>query len=103
MHQWFKDIPKYSKKTDSVRSNICSSGSRTYRNIARRPIQSGVTYAPVVQGHTEIPQTNVTQLNPTNMTQLANGLTELKQKKDNLMNQKGTLINLISALVNKNN
>jgi hypothetical protein len=38
------------------------------RNTATRPIQSGVTYAQVVQGQTEIPQTNVTQLNPTNMT-----------------------------------
>ena len=73
------------------------------RNIATRPIQSGVTYAPAVQGHTEIPQTNVTQLNQTNMSQLANDLTELKQMMDNLMDQIGTLINLISELVNKNN
>jgi hypothetical protein len=49
------------------------------RNIATRPIQSGVTYVQVVQGQTEIPQTNVTQLNPTYMTQPANDLTELKQ------------------------
>jgi len=47
------------------------------RNIATRPINSGVTYAQVVQGQTEIPQTNVTQLNPTNMKQPANDLTEL--------------------------
>jgi len=64
---------------------------------------SGVTYAQVVQGQTEIPQTNVTQLNPTNITQPANDLTELKQIKKNLMDQMGTLISLISALVNKNN
>ena len=38
------------------------------RNIATRPIQSGVNYAQVVQGQTEIPQTNVTQLNPKNLT-----------------------------------
>jgi hypothetical protein len=73
------------------------------RNTAKRPIQSGVTYAQVVQGQTEIPQTNATQLNPTNMTQPANDLTELKQMMNNLTDQIGTLINLISALVNKNN
>jgi hypothetical protein len=38
------------------------------RNIVTRPIQSEVTYAQVVQGQTEIPQTNLTHLNPTNMT-----------------------------------
>jgi hypothetical protein len=48
------------------------------RNIAARPIQSGVTYTQVVQEKTEISQTSVTQLNPTHMTQLANDLTELK-------------------------
>ena len=32
------------------------------RNIATRPIQSGVTYAQVVQGQTEISLTNVTHL-----------------------------------------
>jgi hypothetical protein len=37
------------------------------------------------------------------MTQPANDLTELKQITKNLMDQMGTLINLISALVNKNN
>jgi hypothetical protein len=53
------------------------------RNIATRRIQSGVTYAQVVQGQTEIPQTNVTQLNPTNVTQPANDLPELKQMMKN--------------------
>jgi len=53
----------------------------TERNRATRPIQSGATYAPVVQGQTEVTQTNVTQLNPTNMTQPANDLTELKLRK----------------------
>jgi hypothetical protein len=48
------------------------------RNKATRPIQSGVTYAQVAQGQSEIPQTNVTQLNPKNMTQPANDLTKLK-------------------------
>ena len=48
------------------------------RNIATRPIQPGLTYAQVVQGQTEIPQTNVTQQNPTNMTQPANDFTELR-------------------------
>jgi hypothetical protein len=37
------------------------------------------------------------------MTQPANILTELKQIMKNLMDQIGTLLNLISALVNKNN
>ena len=72
------------------------------RNITR-PIQSGVTYAQVVQGQNEIPQTNVTQLNPTYMTQPANDLRELKQIMKNLMDQMGTITNPISALVNKNN
>jgi hypothetical protein len=36
MLQWFKDIPKYSKKTDSVRSNVCSSSTRTYRNTPNK-------------------------------------------------------------------
>jgi hypothetical protein len=67
------------------------------QNIATRPIQSGVTYAQVVQRQTEIPPPpqNVTQLNPTPMTQSANDLTELKQIMKNLMDQMGTLINLI--------
>ena len=73
------------------------------RNIATRPIQSGVIHVQVVHGQTEIPQTNVTKLNPTNMTQPANDLTELKQMMNNLMDQTGTLINLISAPLNKNN
>ena len=73
------------------------------RNIATRAIQTGVTYAQVVQGQTEIPQTNVTHLNPTNMIKLANGVTRLKQIMKNLMDQMGTLINFISTLVNKNN
>jgi hypothetical protein len=37
------------------------------------------------------------------MAQPTNDITELKQIKRNLMDQMGTLINLISALVNKNN
>jgi hypothetical protein len=37
------------------------------------------------------------------MTQTANDLTELKQMMTNLMDQMGTLLNLISELVNKNN
>ena len=36
-------------------------------------------YAQVVQGQAEIPQTNVTQLNPPNMTKPVNDLAELKQ------------------------
>jgi hypothetical protein len=73
------------------------------RNMAPRSIQPRVTYALVVQGQTEIPQTHVTQPHPTNMTQPSNELTEVKQMMKNLLDQMGTLINLISALVNKNN
>jgi methyl coenzyme M reductase subunit C len=72
------------------------------RNIATGPVQSGVTYAHAVQGQTEIPQTNVTQLNPTNITQLANDLTEIRQIMKNSMDQTGTVINLISAIVKNN-
>jgi hypothetical protein len=71
--------------------------------MAPRPVQPGVKYAQVVQGQTEIPQTNVTQTHPTTMTQPANDLTELKQMMKKMMDQMGTLINLISALVNKIN
>jgi len=46
---------------------------------------------------------NVTQLNLTNITQPANNSTELKQIMKNLMDQMGTLRNLVPALVNKNN
>ena len=42
-------------------------------------------YAQVVQGQTEMPQTNISQLNQTNMTQPADDLTELKQIMTNLM------------------
>jgi hypothetical protein len=55
------------------------------RNTATRPIQSAVTYAQVFQGQTEIPQTNVNQLNPTKMTQPADELTEFKKIMKNLM------------------
>jgi len=71
------------------------------RNIATRPIESGVTYAQGVQGQTGISLTNVTQLYLTHMTQPANDLIEIKQTMKNLMDQMDTLINLISAL-NKN-
>ena len=60
-------------------------------------------YAQVVQGQTEIPQTDVTQLNPTDMAKPADDLTELKQIMKKLMDQMGTLINLISALATNNN
>jgi len=60
-------------------------------------------YAQVVQGQTEIPQTDVTQLNPTDMAKPADDLTELKQIMKKLMDQMVTLINLISALATNNN
>ena len=67
------------------------------RNVATRPIQSGITYAQVVQGQTEIPQTNVTHINPTIMTQPANDLRELEQIMKNLMDQMGTNKTYISG------
>jgi len=57
----------------------------------------------VVQGQTEIPQTNVTQLNPTNITQPADDLTEFKQIMKRLMDQISTILNLILAFATKNN
>jgi len=60
-------------------------------------------YAQVVQGQTEIPQTNVTQLNPTNITQPADDLTEFKQIMKRLMDQISTILNLILAFATKNN
>ena len=68
-----------------------------------RPTPNGVTYAQAVQGQTEPPQTKVTQLHTTNMTHPANYLTELKQMMKNLLYQMGTLTNLITALISKNN
>jgi len=68
-----------------------------------RPTPTGVTYAQVTQGQTEPPQTNVPQPHTKNMTHPANDLTELKQMLKNLLDQMGTLINLITALISKNN
>ena len=48
------------------------------RLIETRPPPSGVTYAQVAQGQTELPQTNVPQPHATNTAQPANDLTELK-------------------------
>jgi hypothetical protein len=76
--------------------------SSIFKKISPKLLDRTV-YAQVVQGQTEIPQANVTQLNPTNMTQPANDLTEPKQITKNLMDQMGILINLISALATKNN
>ena len=73
------------------------------RLIETRPTPTGVTYAQAVQGQTEPPQTKVPQPHTTNMTHPADDLTELKQMMKNLLDQMGTLINLITALISKNN
>jgi hypothetical protein len=69
---------KYSNKTYSVRSDIRSGSSGTNRNT---------TY-----------KRNATKSHE--QTQPASDLTELNQIIKNLMNQMGTLINLMSVLVN---
>jgi hypothetical protein len=73
------------------------------RFIQTRPPQPGATYAQVAQGQTEIPQTNAPQPHTSNTAHPANDLTELKQMMKNLLDQMGTLINLITALINRQN
>jgi len=73
------------------------------RLIETRPTPTGVTYAQATQGQTEPPQTNVPQPHTKKMTHPANDLTELKQMMKNLLDQMGTLINLTTALISKNN
>lgn len=73
------------------------------RLIETRPPPTAVTYAQAAQGQTELPQTNVPQPHTTNTARPANDLTELKQMMKNLLDQMGKLINLIPALISKNN
>jgi len=63
-----------------------------------RPLQNGITYAQAAQGQPSVPH-----LTPTQISQPGNDLTELTQMMKNLMDQMGTLINLISALVTNQN
>ena len=63
-----------------------------------RQLQNGITYAQAVQGQPSVPPPI-----PTQISQPGNDLTGLTQMMKNLMDQMGTLINLISALVTKQN
>jgi hypothetical protein len=72
------------------------------RLIETRPPPTGVTYTQATQGRPELPQTKEPQPNAPNMTQSTNDLTELRQMMKNLLDQMGTLINLITALISKN-
>jgi hypothetical protein len=71
--------------------------------IKTRPPPTGVTYAQVAQGQTELPPKNIPQPHTMNMAHSGNDLTVLKQMIKNLVDQMGTLINLITALISKNN
>jgi len=73
------------------------------RLIETRPPPTGLPYAQVAQGQTKLPQTNVSQPHTTDTAHPANDLTELKQMMKNLLDQMGTLISLITALISKNN
>ena len=68
-----------------------------------RPSPTGLTYAQATKGQTELPQTNTPPSHTTNTAPTANDLNELKQIMKNLLDQMGTLINLITVLINKNN
>jgi hypothetical protein len=68
-----------------------------------RPSPTGVTYAQATKGQTELPQTNIPPSHTTNTAHTANGLNELKQMMKILLGQMGTLISLITVLINKNN
>jgi len=68
-----------------------------------RPPPTGVTYAQDAQGQNKLPQKNVLQPHKTDKTHPSNDLTELKQMMKNLLDQMGTLINLITALISKTN
>jgi len=69
----------------------------------RRP-PTGATYVKVARGQTKLPQTNVSQPPTTDTSpHPANELAELKHMMKNLLEQMGTLINLITALFSKSN
>ena len=73
------------------------------RHIEANPSPTGLTYAQVAQTHTDQPHTNIPPQHSTNTTHPANDLTELKLMMKNLLNQMGTLINLVTVLIGKNN
>ena len=73
------------------------------RLIETGPPPTGVTYAQVARGQTKLPQTNVSQPPTTDTAHPANDLTELRHTMKNLLDQIGTLISLITALISKNN
>jgi hypothetical protein len=71
------------------------------RKIPIRPLETGVTYTQATQ---PLPRTSATEeyrTIPNDMIQPPNDLTEPHLMMKNLMDQMGTLINLMSALVNK--
>jgi hypothetical protein len=71
------------------------------RKIQIRPLQTGITYFQAAQ---QLPNIAVTQESRTissGMVQPSNDLVELRQMMKALMDQMGTLINLMSTLVNK--
>jgi len=70
------------------------------RLIETRPSPTGLTYAQATKGQTELPQINIPPSHTTNTAHIAN---ELKQMMKNLLDQIGTLINLITVLINNNN
>jgi hypothetical protein len=71
------------------------------RLVQTRPTPTGVTCVQAARGQTEPLQTNVTQPHTTNLTQPTNDLTELQQMMKNLLDQMGTIINLITTLISK--
>jgi len=73
------------------------------RLIETRPPPTGLICAQVAQGQTKLPRTNVCQPHTMDMAHPANDLTELKRIMKNLLGQMGTLINLLTALISKNN
>jgi len=75
------------------------------RLLETRPFPTRLTYAQAIKRQTETPQTNihVPPTHTTNTAHTANDLIELKQMMKNLIEQMGTLINLITLPINKNN
>jgi len=72
------------------------------RLIETRPPPTGLTYTQVAQGQTKLPQKHVSQPHTTDTARPETDLTELKQTKKHLLDQTGTIVNLIIALISKN-
>ena len=68
-----------------------------------RPSPTRLTYAQATKGQTEPPQTNIPPSHTPDTAHTANDLNELKQMMKNFLDQMGTLINLITVLISKNN